>query len=129
MHYIQIYFLQFRPAVPGQQGNPFIPAASQQFRPIGQNISSSNVGVPSGQNQPPQFSQSMQQLPPRPNQPGPVTPSSQPIPMPYIQPNRPLTSGSPQSHQTAPPLNSHMPGLAGPGQPFSSSYTVRSYRK
>lgn len=115
--------MQFRPAVPGQQGHPFIPAASQQFRPIGQNISSPNVGGPSGQNQPPQFSQAMQQLPPRPNQPGPIAPSSQPIPMPYIQQNRPLTSSSPQPNQTAPPLNSHMPGLAGPGMPFSSSYT------
>ncbi|KAK9269905.1 hypothetical protein L1049_025478 [Liquidambar formosana] len=115
--------MQFRPAVPAQQGQSFIPAASQQFRPLGQGISSSAVGMPSGQSQPLQFSQPMQQLPPRPSQPGLATPSSQAIPMPYNQPNRPLTSGSSQSQQTAHPFSNHMPGLGGPGMPLSSSYT------
>uniref|UniRef100_A0A5B6YTK5 Putative pre-mRNA-processing protein 40A n=1 Tax=Davidia involucrata TaxID=16924 RepID=A0A5B6YTK5_DAVIN len=120
--------MQFRPVVPAQQGQPFLPAASasQQFRPVGQGISSPNVGMPSSQSQPPQFSQPMQQFPVRPGQPGHATPSSQGIPMPYMQPNMPLTSGSPQSQQIAPPLNNHMPGLGGPGAPLSSSYTFAS---
>ncbi|XVE95059.1 hypothetical protein REPUB_Repub02eG0063900 [Reevesia pubescens] len=113
---------QFRPAVPMQQGQHFVPAASQQFRPVGQ-VPSSNVGMPAVQNQQMQFSQPMQQFPPRPNQPGLSTPSAQPIQVPYGQTNRPLTSESSQSHQTAPPLNSHMPGLGGPGMPPSSSYS------
>lgn len=112
--------MQFRPAVNPQQGQSFIQAASQQFRPIGQGISSSPVGMPSGQSQTLQFSQPMQQYPPRPTQPGHAT---QAIQMPYIQQNRPLTSGSPQSQQTAHPLSNQMPGLVGSGMPLSSSYT------
>ncbi|KAK6277645.1 hypothetical protein POUND7_017968 [Theobroma cacao] len=113
---------QFRPVVPMQQGQHFVPAASQQFRPVGQ-VPSSNVGMPAVQNQQMQFSQPMQQFPPRPNQPGLSAPSAQPMHVPFGQTNRPLTSGSPQSHQTAPPLNSHMPGLGAPGMPPSSSYS------
>ncbi|OMO70843.1 hypothetical protein COLO4_28463 [Corchorus olitorius] len=112
---------QFRPAVP-PQGQHFVPAASQQFRPVGQ-VPSSNVGMPAVQNQQMQFSQPLQQFPPRPNQPGLSTPSPQPIQVPYGQTNRPLTSASPQSHQTAPPLNNHMPGLGAPGMPPASSYS------
>ncbi|GFZ10139.1 pre-mRNA-processing protein 40A [Actinidia rufa] len=109
------FTMQFRPMIPSQQGQPFIPAASasQQFRPVGQGISSSNIGIPSNQNQAPQYSQPMQQLPPRPAH-------AQSIPMPYIQQNMPLASSSPQSQQTAVPLNNHMHGLGGPGVPFSS---------
>ncbi|KAL6995310.1 hypothetical protein U1Q18_005448 [Sarracenia purpurea var. burkii] len=106
--------MQFRPVIQTQQGQLFIPAASasQQFRPVGQGISSSNVGIPSNQSQPPQYSQPMQQLPPRPA-------LSHAIPMSYM----PLTSSSPQSQQSAPSLNNHVAGLGGPGVPFSSSYT------
>ncbi|XP_057490186.1 pre-mRNA-processing protein 40A-like isoform X2 [Actinidia eriantha] len=117
------FTMQFRPMIPSQQGQPFIPAvsASQQFRPVGQGISSSNIGIPSNQSQaPPQYSQPMQQLPPRPALPA----HGQSIPMPYIQPNMPLTSSSPLSQQTAVPLNNHMHGLGGPGGPFSS-YTAQ----
>ncbi|XP_021284433.1 pre-mRNA-processing protein 40A [Herrania umbratica] len=113
---------QFRPVVPTQPGQHFVPAASQQFRPVGQ-VPSSNVGMPAVQNQQMQFSQPMQQFPPRPNQPGLSAPSAQPMHVPFGQTNRPLTSGSPQSHQTAPALNSHMPGLGAPGMPPSSSYS------
>ncbi|XP_012450388.1 pre-mRNA-processing protein 40A isoform X1 [Gossypium raimondii] len=110
---------QFRPVVPTQQGQHFVPAASQQFRPVGQ-VPSPNIGMPAVQNQQMQFSQPMQQFPPRPNQPGLSTPSQQPIQVQYGQTNRPLTSEPPQSHQSAPPLNSHMPGVGVPGVPPSS---------
>ncbi|KAF8410256.1 hypothetical protein HHK36_002781 [Tetracentron sinense] len=113
---------QFRPVVPAQQAQSFIPAASQQFRPVGQGISTSNVGMPSAHSQQLQFPQQMQQLPPRPGQPG-LGPPSQAIPMPYVQSNRPFTSGSPQPQQSSQSLNNHMPGLGGPGMPVSSSYT------
>ncbi|KAK8708199.1 hypothetical protein V6N13_059243 [Hibiscus sabdariffa] len=112
---------QFRPVVPTQQGQHFVPATSQQFRPVGQ-VPSPNVGMPAVQNQQMQFSQPMQQFPPRPNQPGLSTPSQQPVQVPYGQTNRPLTSEPPQAHQSAPSLNSHMPGVGAPGMPPSSSY-------
>uniref|UniRef100_A0A2P2MEM0 Pre-mRNA-processing protein 40A isoform X3 n=1 Tax=Rhizophora mucronata TaxID=61149 RepID=A0A2P2MEM0_RHIMU len=106
---------QFRSVVPMQQGQPFVPAASQQFRP--------SVGMQAGQIQPLQYSQPMQQLPPWPGQPGPAVSSSQGLPMPYVQQNRPLTSGSPQSQPTAPHLNNHLPGVGGSGMPLSFPYT------
>ncbi|KAM7520910.1 hypothetical protein LguiB_019872 [Lonicera macranthoides] len=104
----QPFPMQYRPIVPGQQGQQFMPVASssQQFRTLGQ-------GMPPSQSQPSQFTQQMQQLPSRPGH--AATPSSQAIPMPYnIQPNMNFVSGSPQFKQTATP-NSHMP--------LSSSYT------
>ncbi|XVF64223.1 hypothetical protein PTKIN_Ptkin09bG0151300 [Pterospermum kingtungense] len=113
---------QFRPVVPAQQGQHFVPLASQQFRPVGQ-VPSSNVGMPVVQDHQMQFSQPMQQFPPRPNQPGLSTPPGQPIQGPYGQANRSLTSESTQSHQTAPPWNNHMLGLGAPGMPPSSSYS------
>ncbi|XP_039043048.1 pre-mRNA-processing protein 40A-like isoform X1 [Hibiscus syriacus] len=112
---------QFRPVAPAQQGQHFVPAASQQFRPVGQ-VPSPNAGMPAVQNLQMQFSQPMQQYPPRPNQPGLSTPSQQPVQVPYGQTNRPLTSEPPQSHQSAPPLNSQMPGVGAPGMPPSSTY-------
>ncbi|GMI77379.1 pre-mRNA-processing protein 40A [Hibiscus trionum] len=112
---------QFRPVVQTQQGQHFVPAASQQFRPVGQ-VPSPNIGMPAVQNQQMQFSQPMQQFPPRPNQPGVSTPSQQPAQVPYGQTNMPLTSELPQSHQSAPPLNSLMPCVGAPGIPPSSSY-------
>lgn len=110
--------------LPTQQGQSFIPAASQQFRPVGQGISSLNSGMSAQQMQ---FSQPMQQFPPRPGQPVNPVPSSQAIPAPYVQTNRPLTVGSPQPQNTATAMNNHMPGLGAPGMPLSSSYTVRSH--
>lgn len=110
---------QFRPAVSTQQGQPFASSisASPQYRPIGQ---TPNAGMPPGHGQIPQFSQPMQQFPPRPSQPGHGILSSQAIQMPFIQ------SSMPQPQQVIPPLNSHMPGVSGAGNPFSSSYTVRN---
>ncbi|WCJ35581.1 pre-mRNA-processing protein 40A [Euphorbia peplus] len=93
---------QFRPAVPAQQGHQFIPVAPQHFRPGGQEIPSSNVGMPTGQRQQFQYSQPMQQLSPWPTHPGHPTASSQAVPMPYAHPNRPLTSGPPQLQLTNP---------------------------
>ncbi|XXG75331.1 hypothetical protein AAC387_Pa07g3861 [Persea americana] len=115
--------MQFRPVVPAQPAQQFIPAASQQFRPLGQGMSAPNAGMPSAQTQQPQYSQQMQQLPPRPGQPGQGPPSSQAIPMPYMQQNRPGTSGSLQPQPSSQPPNSHHPGFGGPGMPLSSSYT------
>ncbi|KAJ6954810.1 hypothetical protein NC652_006299 [Populus alba x Populus x berolinensis] len=111
---------QFRPIVPAQQGQPFIPVASQQFRPVGQGMPSSHVGMPAAQSQPLQFLQPIQQLPPWTNQPGPGAPSAQALSMPYVQPNRPLTSS--QTQQTAPPLNNHMHRVGTSGIPISAPY-------
>ena len=117
------FWLQFRPVVPTQQGQPFISSASQQFRPVGQGYPS-NVAMPAGPGQPLQFSQPIQQLPSRPTLPGHAMPSSQAMQLPYGQTNRPLASVPLQSQHSA-PLTNHMPGSAGPGVPISSSYTVR----
>ncbi|KAJ7007087.1 hypothetical protein NC653_006212 [Populus alba x Populus x berolinensis] len=111
---------QFRPIVPAQQGQPFIPVASQQFRPVGQGMPSSHVGMPAAQSQPLQFLQPIQRLPPWTNQPGPGAPSAQALSMPYVQPNRPLTSS--QTQQTAPPLSNHMHGVGTSGIPISAPY-------
>ncbi|CAB4266162.1 unnamed protein product [Prunus armeniaca] len=113
--------LQYRPVVPTQQGQQFIQSASQQFQPVGQGIPSSNVGMPASQSQQLQFSQPMQPYPLRPSQPGHATPSSQAVPMQYMQ-MRPITSAPSQSQQPALPFNNQMPGLAGGGMPYSSSY-------
>nr|DAD48228.1 TPA_asm: hypothetical protein HUJ06_018165 [Nelumbo nucifera] len=113
--------MQFRPVVPVQQPQPFIPAASQQFYPIGQGISGSNAGISSAQNQQLQFFQPTQQLPPRPGQPGHGPPSSQAIPISYSQSNRPILSGSSQPQQNAQPISGT--GIGGTGIPLSSSYT------
>ncbi|CAN1274624.1 Pre-mRNA-processing protein 40A [Linum perenne] len=84
--------------------------ASQQFRPVGQGIPSSNIGIhPSQQHQ---YSQPMHQLPPWSGQHGQLPPSSQAVPMQYVQPNRHLTASSPQPQQT----------VGASGVPFSSTY-------
>ncbi|XP_047324775.1 pre-mRNA-processing protein 40A [Impatiens glandulifera] len=89
---------QFRPMVPTQQGQSFVPAssASQQFHPVG---SSPNIGMQQNPNQ-------LHQIPPRNAQPAQSMPSSQAIQMPHFQ----------QSF-------SNMPNLGGSGVPLSSSYT------
>ncbi|KAJ6675961.1 PRE-MRNA-PROCESSING PROTEIN PRP40 [Salix viminalis] len=108
---------QFRPMVPTQQGQQYIPVASQQFRPLGQGMPSSH-GMPAAQSQHLQFSQPIQQLPQWTNQPG--APSVQALSMPYGQPNRPMTSSQPQ--QSAPPLSNHMHVYGTSGVPNSSPY-------
>ncbi|CAN1775912.1 Pre-mRNA-processing protein 40A [Linum perenne] len=111
---------QFRPMAPTQQGQPFMHVASQQFRPVGQGIPSSNIGIhPSQQHQ---YSQPMHQLPPWSGQHGQLPPSSQAVPMQYVQPNRHLTASSPQPQQTAPHIGNHMPVVGASGVPFSSTY-------
>ncbi|XP_023644835.1 pre-mRNA-processing protein 40A isoform X1 [Capsella rubella] len=106
---------QFRPMVPGQQGQHFVPAVSQPFHPFGH-------VPPNVQSQPPQFSQPIQQqqlFPVRPGQPGHITSSSQAVSVPYIHTNNILTSGSTQQQPNAPPMT----GFATSGPPFSSSYS------
>ncbi|EXC51391.1 Pre-mRNA-processing factor 40-A-like protein [Morus notabilis] len=105
--------------VPNQHGQPFIPS-SQQFQPVGQGIPPPNLGMHPAHSQPVQFSQQMQQYPPRPSQPGHPMPSSQGLPMSYIQ-TRPIAPGPPQSQQHAAPFTNQMP--PGGAMPFSSSYS------
>ncbi|XP_027093459.1 pre-mRNA-processing protein 40A isoform X2 [Coffea arabica] len=113
--------MQFRPAMPGQQGQLFPPiSTAQQFRPVGQ---VQNVGLPHGQTQPLQYSQPMQQFP---SQLGTAAPSSQPIHNPLIQQNMPITSGAQQPQQTGSTLNNHLHGVGGPAVQFSSSYTTQN---
>ena len=104
------------------QGQPFLPSASQQFQPVGQGIPPPNLVMPGAQSQPLHFSQPMQPYPPRPGQAGHPMPSSHGLSMSYIQ-SRPTAPGPPQSQQPAPPFTNHMPGAA--GMPFSSAYSVR----
>ncbi|KAM6543363.1 hypothetical protein CsatB_007810 [Cannabis sativa] len=111
---------QFRPMIPNQQGQPFLPSASQQFQPVGQGMPHPNLGMSGVQSQPMHFSQPMQPYPPRPGQGGHPMPSSQGLPMSYIQ-TRPITPGPPQTQQPGPPFNNQMPG--GAGMPFSSPYS------
>lgn len=118
----EIFLLQFRSMIPAQPGQTFISSSAQQFQLAGQNMSSSNVGVPAGQVQPHQYPQSML-LVPRPGHPSYVTPSSQAIQMPYVQ-TRPLTSVPPQSQQNVSAPNNHMHGLGAHGLPLSSPYSV-----
>lgn len=84
-----------------------------------------NVGLPP-QTLQPQFSQPMQQFPPRGGQPGHATlPPSQAIPLPIAQPNMHITSDKSMPQINAQTPNNYSPGLGGPERPLSSSYTVR----
>ncbi|KAL6504305.1 hypothetical protein OROGR_026228 [Orobanche gracilis] len=94
--FVPPYSMQFLTAAQAPQGQSFNhPHATQQFHPAGQ---SQNLVMHYGLNQPPQFSQPMQQFMQRPGQP---------------QSSMPMTSGIPQPQPTGP---SH-------GVSFSSSYT------
>ncbi|KAM0951753.1 putative WW domain, FF domain, WW domain superfamily, FF domain superfamily protein [Dioscorea sansibarensis] len=118
--------VQFRPVVPNQQAHQFIPAASQQFQPVGQGMPASNVGIPA-QTQVPHFSQPMHHLPPRSaQQPGQAPAASQAMPMLYASPNRPITSGPLQPQQNSQPSNNSLSNAATPGMPLSASYTFAS---
>jgi pre-mRNA-processing factor 40 len=81
-----------------------------------------NVGMPP-QNQLPQFSQPIQQFPPRVGQQLPLP--SQMIPMPVARPNMQTSSESmmPKPDSQAP--NGYTQGLGGPGMPISSSFMVK----
>ncbi|RYR72925.1 hypothetical protein Ahy_A02g007147 isoform C [Arachis hypogaea] len=101
--------MQFRPVIQAQQGQPFAPMASQQFGLAGHAIPSSNVAMPVGQSPQLQYSQPMQQLPPRHIQPGQPAPSSQ---APDIRPTH--------IHSQL-----HMPSLAVSAATSHSSYTFQ----
>lgn len=109
--------------VPTPPAHQFVPAASQQFRPVAQGMPGPNVALPSGQTQTLHFPQPTQHLPPRPGPPGQGPPSSQSIPAPYGQPGMPISSGQLPPHQGVQVPN-HLSSLAGGGMPLSSSYTV-----
>ncbi|KAL8165977.1 hypothetical protein V2J09_007476, partial [Rumex salicifolius] len=114
--------MQFRPGVPMQPGQQFVPTSSSQYHhPIGQNVHS-NFGIPAGQNQTFQYRQQMQQLPSMHSLPGHL-PSSQAMPMQYgVPPGRPLSSGGTPSHQSVPPYSNQMPSVGGHGMPMPSTY-------
>ncbi|KAM0935079.1 putative WW domain, FF domain, WW domain superfamily, FF domain superfamily protein [Dioscorea sansibarensis] len=122
--------MQFRPMLPAgpvQQSHQFISGASPQFRPVGQPLPPTNVGIPSCQTQPPSFPQLMQQMAPRSAQPGPgsAPSSSQAGPVGYIPSNMPISSGSMLPQQIVQPSN-NPPIIGGVGMPLSSSYTFAS---
>ncbi|KAF5205843.1 Pre-mrna-processing protein 40a, partial [Thalictrum thalictroides] len=117
--------MQFQPVFPQQQAHPYNLAASQNFRPVGQGISVSNVGLPASQSQQLQFPQMLQQIPARSGQPSFGPPSSQGIPSPYAHQNRPLTPMASQPQQNTQPLNNHGPSAGGMGVAPSSSYTYQ----
>ncbi|CAJ2630400.1 pre-mRNA-processing protein 40A-like isoform X2 [Trifolium pratense] len=110
----QLMPVQFRPVVPNQQPQQFVPMPAQHYH------QQFNVGMPP-QNQPPQFSQPpIQQFPPRVGQQMPLP--SQMIPMPVARPNMQISSESmmPKPDSQAP--NGYTQGLGGPGMPISSSF-------
>jgi pre-mRNA-processing factor 40 len=118
------FFLQFRQVGPAQQSQQFNPVPSQHFYPVGRGVPLMNVGLPP-QSLQPQFSQPMQQFPPRAGQPGHATLPSQAIPLPIAQPNMHITSENLMPQINAQTPNNYSPGLGGPERPLSSSYTVR----
>uniref|UniRef100_A0A2P2KES2 Pre-mRNA-processing protein 40A n=1 Tax=Rhizophora mucronata TaxID=61149 RepID=A0A2P2KES2_RHIMU len=107
--------VQFRPAVPPQQSQHFIPVAPPHFQSVGRGVTVMNPGLPPHPQQL-QFPQPMQHLPSRPSQPAHLPPSSQAIALPTTQPAAP----PPPTVQT--PSN-YAPGFGGLGAPLSSSYT------
>ncbi|KAK7343536.1 hypothetical protein VNO77_12340 [Canavalia gladiata] len=115
--------VQFRPVVPTQQSQQFIPMPSQHFQPqpVGPGGPLIGVGMPP-QNQQLQYSQPIQQLPPRPSQQLPPPPS-QAIPLPVARPNMHIPSESMIPQPDSQAQNGYTPGLGGPGMPLSSSYT------
>ncbi|WVY96737.1 hypothetical protein V8G54_028888 [Vigna mungo] len=118
--------VQFRPVVPAQQPQQFISMPSQhyqhhQHQPVGPGgVPMIGVGMPP-QNQQPQFSQPIQQLPPRPSP--QLPPPSQAIPMPVARPNLHIPSESMMSQPDSQAPNGYTPGVGGPGMTLSSSYT------
>ncbi|XP_057991376.1 pre-mRNA-processing protein 40A-like isoform X2 [Hevea brasiliensis] len=116
--------VQFRPVVPGQQSQQFIPMAAPHFQTVGRGVPMMNAGLPAQPPQP-QFPQSVQQLPARPGQPGPGPPPSQVIALPNAQPSRHVAPGSSLPPPSVPTPINYVPGLGGPGAPvpLSTSYT------
>ncbi|KAK7390989.1 hypothetical protein VNO78_19255 [Psophocarpus tetragonolobus] len=125
-NYVPPMPVQFRPVVPTQQSQQFISMPSQhyQHQPVGPGgVPLIGVGMPP-QNQQPQFSQPIQQLPPRPSP--QLPPLSQPIPMPVARPNMHIPSESMMHQPDSQAPNGYTTGLSGPGMPLSSSYTFAS---
>ncbi|XP_062176471.1 pre-mRNA-processing protein 40A-like isoform X2 [Alnus glutinosa] len=116
---------QFRQVGPAQQSQQFNPVPSQHFYPVGRGVPLMNVGLPP-QSLQPQFSQPMQQFPPRAGQPGHATLPSQAIPLPIAQPNMHIISENLMPQINAQTPNNYSPGLGGPERPLSSSYTFAS---
>ncbi|KAG2704779.1 hypothetical protein I3760_05G021100 [Carya illinoinensis] len=114
---------QFRQVVPAQQSQQFNPVPSQHFYPVGLGAPLMNVGLPHHHTLQPQFSQSIQQFPPRPGQLGHATLPSQAIPLPIAQPNMHSTSEKPIPQINSQTPNSYSPVLSGPERPLTSSYT------
>ncbi|CAM8936542.1 unnamed protein product [Rhodiola kirilowii] len=102
--------MQFRPAVPTQQGQSFIPSQSHHY---GQNVYPTNM---SAGNQPHHFPQIMQPFPSAPNPHGYPMSASHAFPNAYGQPNQPHTPGPMQPQpQTNPLFSNNMTNLGGPG--------------
>ncbi|XP_062083076.1 pre-mRNA-processing protein 40A-like isoform X2 [Humulus lupulus] len=124
---------QFRPPVPAQQSQQFIPVTSQHFQPIGRGVPPMNVAMPLGPPQAPQpfYSQPMQQFPSRAGQLAQDMLPPQPMPLPIAHPNsHPLPVAHPNSHllpthpqPSAQTPNNFTPSIVGQGTPLSSSYT------
>ena len=112
--------MQFRPVIPPQQPQQFVPVAPQQFQPVGRGVTVMNARFP--QTLQPQFPQVMQQLPARPGQPGHIPPAPPAISLPTAQPNRHVSPGAslPQPNIRTP--NNYVPGV--PASHLSSSYPV-----
>ncbi|CAL0300387.1 unnamed protein product [Lupinus luteus] len=112
--------IQYRHVVPTQQSQQFIPMPSQHYQPTGHGVPMINVGMPP-QNPNPQFSQPIQQLPPRHSQPMPLPPQA--IPLPAARPNLHMLSEPKMAQADSQAPNGYTPGLGGSGTPLSSSYT------
>ncbi|KAJ8764740.1 hypothetical protein K2173_009128 [Erythroxylum novogranatense] len=113
---------QFRPAVPPQPLQQFIPMVSPHFQPAGRGVTVMNTGLP---NQPQQlpYPQPVQHLPLRPGPPVHGPPPSQVITFPNTQPNSHVISGSAVAPPSIPTPSNFTPGFGGSGAPLSSSYT------
>lgn len=118
---ICLYIMQFRPVVPSQQPQQFVPVAPQLFQPVARGVTVMNSGF-SPQTQQPQFPQVMQQLPARPVQPGHIPPAALGISLPTAQPHCHVSPGAslPQPNIQTP--NNYVSG--GPASHLSSSYPV-----
>ncbi|XP_007042685.2 PREDICTED: pre-mRNA-processing protein 40A [Theobroma cacao] len=114
---------QFRPVVPSQQPQQFVPVAPQPFQPVARGVTVMNSGF-SPQTQQPQFPQVMQQLPARPVQPGHIPPAALGISLPTAQPHCHVSPGAslPQPNIQTP--NNYVSG--GPASHLSSSYPFAS---
>ncbi|XVE93531.1 hypothetical protein REPUB_Repub01dG0202700 [Reevesia pubescens] len=114
---------QFRPVIPAQHPQQFVPVAPQQFQPVARGVTVMNGGFPH-QTPQPQFPQVMQQLPARPGQPGHIPPAPPAVSLPTAQPNWHVSPGAslPQPNSQTP--NNYMPGV--PASHLSSTYTFAS---